>query len=270
MDSNFIKIAFYTSLPGWDSDTQWGKLNDLFKSYASLALKTGCKGLAIDMEYINDTYYANGVKEIKLMARNRGKNMMDSIVSEFSNIEILILPNGIFHYGELYREMIIGFIQSLKNNGNENGIHLFDEYVYDCYYPETIIQEIDTGFDYWFYILPEDLKEYWNIYCSIAPGAWPVGRESENNYYQDKSQRYSPELFHLQLLTMRKISKKYYWIYGHGAALWCLSKEKLDNYKGLYPPLIPESQIVGTSSNLDTYLNIIKNRNIIRLENLHE
>ena len=49
---NFIKVAFYSHVPLWTDDAAWQKVNENFRQAARFAKQSGCRGIALDIEYV--------------------------------------------------------------------------------------------------------------------------------------------------------------------------------------------------------------------------
>ena len=53
---NFIKVAFYKHVPLWTDDAAWGAIARNFREAARFAKMSGCRGIALDIEYVSEQY----------------------------------------------------------------------------------------------------------------------------------------------------------------------------------------------------------------------
>jgi hypothetical protein len=247
IDSNFITFAYYNRLPDWFDDTAWQAKAGKYEQTALLARDSGCRGVAVDMEYISEQYELNwegnrGHSETSLRAkaRARGFQLAEALLRGFPDLVLLILPEGPMFYGPLCGEMVGGMTEVLAAHDAPGGLHLLTETSYtkaDVRWLLTYPFRVDNAV--WAYLSP-GARRYWQERCTVALGQWPLSADSERRDPQgnlvrwpnDKKPNLSLEEFRQQTAACRMVSKRYHWIYMHGAAWWNLMPEEAAKYPG--------------------------------------
>jgi len=258
---NFIKVAFYDHVPLWTDDSAWEKFNQNFHEAARFAKMSGCKGIALDIEYVSEQYdmdwegydYKN-YDEFQLhhAALKRGKELSSAMLKNYPEMVFLTLPEGITFYGPLAGDFFVGMVQAMADANAPGGIHLLTESTYDMtstlgliHYAQNLEQKIANRLD-------ESSLKYWKDKCSIVLGGWPLGyyrkitdengeflgwsgkEEKFGNKmvgsYADKSSRFPSEEFRNQYAGLLLGSQRYCWIYGHGATWWQFTEEESKKY----------------------------------------
>jgi hypothetical protein len=258
---NFIKIAFYDFIPLWTDTNAWEKFNRNFFEAARFAKMSGCRGIALDIEYMSEQYdmswegydYKNyDESQLHHAARQRGIELIAAMLESYPEMVFLTLPEGITFYGPLAGDFFYGMVTGMAEANAPGGIHLLTESTYDMtstlgliHYAQNLEQKIIHRLD-------EFSLNYWKKKCSLVLGGWPLGfyrkildkngeflgwsgkEEKFDNKivgsYADKSNRFSPEEFRNQYAGLLLGSNKYCWIYGHGATWWQFSKEESEKY----------------------------------------
>ena len=258
---NFIKVAFYSLLPIWTDDTAWGKIASNFYEAARFAKETGCRGVALDIEYVGEQYDLDwegydykGYNQTDLhsAAMKRGRELIHAMLQAYPDMVFLNLPEGISYYGPLATDIFVGMVQAMAESSAPGGLHLLTEQSYDMtstlgliHYAQYIESKVLN-------VLDKATKSYWKQYCSIALGGWPFGYyrkiyDQEGNFlgysgkeetfgdkivgsYADKSNRFSLDEFRNQYAGLLLAGKKYCWIYGHGATWWQYSEDEVKIY----------------------------------------
>jgi len=248
---NFIKVAFYSHVPLWTDDAAWEKFDENFRQAARFARMTGCKGIALDIEYVGEQYdldwreydYKGYTKdELRSAAVKRGRELVKAMLQSYPDMVFLTLPEGINYYGPLATDLFVGMVRGMAESDAPGGVHLLTERSYKTvntlsliHYTQSLDSRILDNLD-------ESTARYWKEKCSIILGGWPLGyyRDilDENGErigysgkvekfgdkivgsYADKSSNYSPEDFRNQYAGMLLAGKRYCWIYGHGATWW--------------------------------------------------
>lgn len=260
---NFIKVAFYSHVPLWTDDAAWEKCNRNFRAAARFARMTGCRGIALDIEYVGEQYdldwegysYEGYTKvQLREAAIKRGRDVVRAMLESYPEMVFLTLPEGIRYYGPLATDLFVGMVQGMVESDAPGGLHLLTEHSYKMvstlgliHYVHSLETEILNNLD-------ESTAEYWRKKCSISLGGWPLGYyrdildEDGNRLgysgrvekfgdelvgsYADKSSNYPPEDFRNQYAGLLLGSKKYCWIYGHGATWWHFTQADVARYGG--------------------------------------
>jgi len=282
---NFIKIAFYSHVPLWMDDAAWEKFNENFRQAARFAKMTGCKGIALDIEYVGEQYgldwegydYKGYTKdELRTAAVKRGRELVKAMLQSYPDMVFLTLPEGINYYGPLATDLFIGMVQGMAESEAPGGIHLLTEHSYKMvntlgliHYTQSLNSKILDNLD-------ESMARYWKEKCSIVLGGWPLGyyRDilDENGQrigysgkvekfgdkivgsYADKSSNYSPEDFRNQYAGMLLAGKRYCWIYGHGATWWHFTGADVAKYGNVGNSSLPVDE------RLDDFKSVLREK----------
>ncbi|MBL7087027.1 MAG: hypothetical protein ISS28_08055 [Candidatus Cloacimonetes bacterium] len=280
VSDNYIKVAFYTNLPELSDTIGWEIFLNNFADCAIFAKETGCRGIAIDTEYIN-MQYALAYSQLQLkQVENYGKKLVKIMNKNFPRISIIILPNGFWGYGEYWQRFLSGIISGMRECKNKSGIILFEEKTYWVFNADAVDNIRKVTEIFLKNLLSKEDFAYWKEYCHWAPGLWPLGyyrpiynknnerigytgkyHKFENRIvgsYADKSERYPKEIF-AELVSKVSCKYEYFWIYGHGSALWQLTDDEIKKYKASAHQLRnPESQKLKSVCNINEYLEILK------------
>jgi hypothetical protein len=285
IEDNFIKIAFYDNIPFWLDDSAWHKFNQNFKAAARFAKMSRCKGIALDIEYINEqyeldwegyTYKGYTEKDLQKAAIRRGSDLLKTILSEYPEIVFLTLPEGITFYGPLAKDFFVGMVQGMAEKNAPGGLHLLTEKSYDMTSTLGLIHyvyELETTI---LSVLDHSCRNYWKEKCSIALGGWPLGFyrkiSNENGQflgysgreeifgnkivgsYADKSNRFSVEEFRQQYAGLLLGSKLYCWIYGHGATWWQFTENETKRFGKISNSDLP------VDKNLDKFKQVVQEK----------
>lgn len=258
---NFIKVAFYSHVPLWTDDDAWEKCNQNFREAARFARMTGCQGIALDIEYVGEQYDLDwegyDIKgyteaELRKAAVRRGRDIVRAMLESYPDMVFLTLPEGIRYYGPLATDLFVGMVQGMAEADAPGGLHLLTEHSYKMVSTLGLIHYVYSLETNILNHLDESAARYWRRKCSISLGGWPLGyyrdildesgkrigysgrvEEFGNEIvgsYADKSSNYSPEDFRNQYAGMLLGSKKYCWIYGHGATWWHFTQGDVARY----------------------------------------
>jgi hypothetical protein len=317
---NFIKVAFYKHVPLWTDVSAWQKVNENFRQAARFARLSGCRGIALDIEYVGEQYdldfegydYKGYTKDdLRAAAVKRGRDITQAMLQSYPDMVFLTLPEGIYFYGPLATDLLIGMVQGMAESRAPGGLHLLTERSYQMVSTIGLIHYVHGLESDILKNLDPPTARYWRDKCSISLGGWPLGYYREIldesgqrlgysgrvekfgnkivGSYADKTQNYPPEDFRNQYAGMLLTSKRYCWIYGHGATWWQFTDadvakygrvgnstlpvdERLDDFKAvLKEKWIPSGQLLEIGQNVRLRktgdflktLNFVKNFQII-------
>jgi len=247
IDSNFITLAYYHHLPDWFDDTAWRAKAAKYEQTALFARASGCRGVAVDMEYVAEQYeldwqgnQGHSETSLRAKARQRGCWLAQALLRGFPRMDLLVLPEGPMYYGPLCGEMVGGMVDALAARDAPGGLHLLAEASYtQTSLPWLLTHPLRVQNLVWPY-LSAAARRYWRRKCTVALGQWPLSADREQRDQQgtlvrwpnDKQPNLSVEEFRQQTAACRMVSKRYHWIYMHGAAWWSLSPEEAAQYPG--------------------------------------
>jgi hypothetical protein len=194
---NFIKVAFYSHVPLWTDNAAWEKFNENFRQAARFARMTGCRGIALDIEYVSEQYdldwegydYKGYTKdELRTAAVKRGRELTEVMLQSYPDMVFLTLPEGINYYGPLATDLFVGMVQGMAEADAPGGVHLLTEHSYKMvntlgllHYAQSLNSKILDKLDETMVRQahhPERSRrtaKYWRRKCSIALGGWPLG-----------------------------------------------------------------------------------------------
>jgi hypothetical protein len=235
IDSNFIKVALgYREIPQWDDEEAWAQVAKNFGAIAALARRTGLKGLAIDTEnYDTKVWLAEPLRFKRAskdtwhaFVRKRGTQVMQAIISAYPGAETILLQEGAYWWyqrRERSYELWLEFYNGLASARPTGGLVVATESTYSQTSATDIRAKAREIRDSMSQHVQD--RNYWNEYGSVAIGVWPLGKS-----YDDKSARYSVADFMQQFNAAAELSKRYVWIYGHGAAWWQVTEDEIKRY----------------------------------------
>jgi len=263
IDSNFITFAYYQHLPDWFDDTAWQAKAAKYEQTALFARDSGCRGVAVDMEYVAEQYEpdwegppgqgnrGHSEASLRAKARARGFQLAEALLRGFPRMVLLVLPEGPIFYGPLCGEMIGGMVEALAAHDAPGGLHLLTEASYtqaDVRWLLTYPIRVENAL--WPY-LSLRARRYWRAKCALALGQWPLSadhevRDEQGNLVRwpnDKKPNLTVEEFRQQTAACRMVSGRYHWVYMHGAAWWNLTAEEAAKYPGSGDSVAPVANI---------------------------
>jgi hypothetical protein len=295
IDSNFVKVGLYKTLPDPFDDVAWKKITENFRQGARFAKLSGCVGISLDTEYVSKQYqptwpgYAKNphpLPELKAKFKQRWNDITAAMLQEYPDMVLTILPEGIVHYGELYQDLMVGIISAMAKTQAPGGVHVMTESSYHMIsisalgnYAKNVQQQMQDA-------LPADLLPYWKKHCSVALGAWPLGyyraimkdgkqigwSGREETFgdkivgsYADKSAWYTPEVFKTQMTGINTFSPRYDWIYAHGDVFWQWTEAQKKHYEGMTNNRI-FNVLLPTVPNLDAYFDVLAHPQLAEVE----
>lgn len=282
---NFIKVAFYSHVPLWTDEASWKKVNENFSEAARFAKMAGCRGIALDIEYVGEQYdldwegydYKGYTQtELREAAVKRGHDLVQAIHKSYPDIVFLTLPEGIYYYGPLATDLFKGMVQGMAEVDAPGGVHLLTEHTYHTVDTLGLIHYVHRLESKIMSILDESTANYWRKRCSISLGGWPLGYyreilDKDGNRlgysgrvetfgdkivgsYADKSSYFSPEDFRNQYAGLLLGSEKYCWIYGHGATWWHFTEDDVARYGNVSNSTLPVDR------QLDAYKAVVREK----------
>lgn len=285
IDSNVLKVALYKELPDWSDDAAWSQITTNFREGARFARQSGCIGIAIDGEYVKrqyepdwSGYRGRPVGQLKAQVRARWQQVVGAMLDADPDLVLLVLPEGVRTYGELYNEVLTGMASAMSERNAPGGMHLFLEGTYHLTEPFRVANYAMTTNETVKEILPKAVRDYWSRRCTVAPGAWPLGyyraiKNAKGDFvgwsgkqnvfgdqvvgsYADKSEWYPPQTFAEQMAALNTFSPRYNWIYSHGAVFWQWTEEQRARYeRGVHQT--KSNPTLPTVANVDAFLSII-------------
>ncbi len=136
---NFIKVAFYSHVPLWTDDAAWQKVNENFRQAALFAKLSGCRGIALDIEYVGEQYdldfegydYKDYTEaDLRIAAVKRGRDLTRAMLQSYPDMVFLKLPEGIYFYGPLATDLLVGMVSGMAEANAPGGLHLLTERSY--------------------------------------------------------------------------------------------------------------------------------------------
>ena len=282
---NFIKVAFYSHVPLWTDDAAWQKVNENFRQAALFAKLSGCRGIALDIEYVGEQYdldfegydYKDYTEaDLRIAAVKRGRDLTRAMLQSYPDMVFLKLPEGIYFYGPLATDLLVGMVSGMAEANAPGGLHLLTERSYKMVSTIGLIHYVHGLESDILKNLDRPTARYWRKNCSISLGGWPLGyyreiRDESGNRlgysgrveifgdkivgsYADKTSNYPPEDFRSQYAGMLLTSKRYCWIYGHGATWWHFTDADVAKYGSVSNSALPVDE------RLDDYKAVLKEK----------
>ncbi|MBI3119577.1 MAG: DUF1080 domain-containing protein [Candidatus Hydrogenedentes bacterium] len=252
----YLKIAFDRTLD-WSNDLQFQALYQNFRQFALFAQRTGCTGIALDIEYIGDQYsydwpgytYAN-YKRADLAARVRDRmgKAIRFMYAEWPEMVLLTFPEEGFSLGTIIHA---AWIEEAARLNAPGGVHYCLEHTYrnaNIRYVYAHAWGINQLFQR---ILSEPAKAYWKEHCTIAAGVWPLGFNYQDVHDAGMTQEQFQQAFAASLM----VSPRYNWVYSHNSREQLLGRN-LGAHEGEeaflnYINVVPRREIITSQPYLD-------------------
>ncbi len=297
---NSIKTALRHPLPDWFDDEGWGTLLENYRQLAVFARDAGFAGVTLDIEYINQTYelgyeawqqpgYPRA--QMREKARERGYQMLATMLDEFPDMIHWHLPQTTLVYGPLATDLVVGMISAMAERDSPGGFHMCTEGTYLETDPRSVVDHCRMVEQSVVRALEEHTDtqtlDYWRERCTINPGLWPLGvsrtiydaagvKLGHGGSYEkssdrlvgsraDKSDNYSVAEFRGQYGAARMVSRRYIWIYGHNSVFWRMTPEELARYEGSQ-----ERDALPLDDEVEGYMDVIRADRIIDDDALRE
>ncbi len=282
---NFIKIAFYKHVPLWTDNAAWEGIIKNFAEAARFAKLSGCKGISLDIEYVNEQYQFNwqgydykgySQQDLITAANKRGYEMVNAMLKEYPDMVYLTLPESITFYGPIAKALFTGWLEAMAEQQAPGGLFVLTELSYDMVSTFGLLHyafELESKI---LDAISPKAQDYWMKTCGVSLAGWPLGYyreivdkdgeflgwsgkketfgDSLVGSYADKSSRFSVEDFKNQYAGILLGSKKYCWIYGHGATWWQFDQADVEKYGKVGNSVLP------LDPQFDQYLNVVKEK----------
>ncbi len=211
---NFLKVAFAKPFD-WFDDAAWPDINNHFQKFAIFARDTGCKGVALDIEYIGQQYafdwigydYKNYTRaDLIQKIRERATGIMKVMYDEFPNMEFLVLPEGGFTLGAHIQS---AWIEEAARRDAPGGVHFCMENTYFAPNLGRVLAYGGAVNRLFRGQLSTKALDYWQARCTLAAGVWPMGYDIQPNHDTSQTRQELRENWAGSLM----ISRRYNWIY---------------------------------------------------------
>jgi hypothetical protein len=246
INSNLVLLRLgRAKLPEWDDSEAWSDVIDKIALIGRFAAESGCGGIAIDTEPLENPLWTDTTQAAGIKARSR--ELFSRIEEEAPGIMILIMPAA--HYALESHPAYPAweyFWKGLVSAQPSGQIVLAAEQTYSVTNPAGI-EQIYAALEQWMIAHTPD-RDFWYNRCVIALGAWPLGVD-----YKDKGARYPVEAFRKQLDTFRRLCPDYIWIYGHGSSWWQAERNSLPS-----DAWSPDAQVLPTTPDVDDYYRVLR------------
>ena len=297
LTDNALKIALETPLPDPFDDEGYRRLTENLRQAARFAREAGLGMIALDTkpalrqwDYDWPGYDLKQHARAALAAqvRERWRVVGEMMARSHPQADLALTPEGMVYYGPLWMEMLGGLLEGLADGGGEGRVHVLCQGTFLVRRPEEIRDHALTVRATAEGRLTGRAREQWRARGGVALGAWPLGyyralkgpggktrgwSGSEETFgdkavgaFADKSARYSPEEFRLQLAALRAFSDGYVWVYGHGSSWWKVTAEQADRHAKRIEPFPRGNYLVATVPEIDAYYRVAAERRIVILK----
>jgi len=214
----FLTMAFSHSFD-WFDDLAWQKIENNFYQFAAFAKTAGCKGVAIDIEYIGEQYnyswhgydfssYSRA--DLVGQIRKRARQVARAVFDAFPEALLLTFPEQGYNLGTWLH---VEWIEEAARRKAPGGVHFCLEYTYrrpnirylfaHAWQNNLVLQSL----------LSNSGKAYWKKRCSIAEGLWPFGVDPDDGHGVAPT----PDEYRQAVAASLMVSARYNWVYSHDA-----------------------------------------------------
>lgn len=225
----FLSVS-YSHYFEWFNELAWPHIENKFRQFAVFARESGCKGLAIDVEYIwpqyhfhwdGYTYEGYTREDLVRMIRQRMTGVARVLYKTFPDMVLLTLPEQSFSLGN---HIQTAWIEEAAARRAPGGVHICTEYTYRRPNLRYMLGHTWMVNTLMHRLLSPIAHEYWRKNCSIAEGLWPFGIDPEDFHgaaptLDEFRQGYAASLMG---------SSRYNWIYSHNLRPFMLGRETQD------------------------------------------
>ena len=245
----FLTMAFSHTFD-WFDDIAWQKIEDNFRQFARFARASGCRGLAVDIEYVwpqyhfvweGYTYDGYTRRDLVAKVRQRAAQMARAMYDAFPDAPLLTFPESGMAFGLWIQS---AWIEEAARRDAPGGVHLCTEYTYRRPNLRYMLGHAWMNSALLHRVLSPRAWAYWRSRCSIAEGLWPFGEDSEDYHGVPPSVDEFRQAFAASLM----VGSRYNWIYTHDARPAMLGRK---------PYATP---IAG---GMDAYMRVIADRQVV-------
>ena len=245
----FLKIAFDHHFE-WFNDLAWQEAYHNFQQFAIFARETGCTGMALDIEYVDQQYdfdwegydYSRCTREeLVAKVRERMTHVLEVLYDEFPDMIFITFPEQGLCLGAHIHAC---WIEEAARRNAPGGIHYCTERTYRAPNIRYMFGHAWADLEVFQRLLSKRARRYWTEHCTIAAGVWPFGFDHQSVYEPGVSL----DAFRQGYAASLMMSPRYNWIYSHNCREQLIGRE-LDKHTG--------------EPSLQGYLDVIAKREIV-------
>ena len=298
VSENFMVVPFSKPLPEWGDDEAWAQVVENFRQGARFARMAGFRGLALDDEYIEETFGLDqemydpwSDEYLRTAARKRGRELQAAMLAEYPDMVTLHLPESYSIMGELAKDLFLGCMDVLAEADAPGGMHVLPEWSYfqtDPWWIALYGYGLDRIYADDLAGMDAKLGDYWARRCGICLGQCPLGylrfirdetgkrlgyggREEVfgNRILQageDKSGNYSADVFRATNAACRMVSRQYVWVFEPGPVWWRMTDDERVEFGG------PSAATLPLTGDFDEYVSVLTAPSVVaeeRYEAMH-
>lgn len=176
----YLKLVYANPLE-WFNEAAWQHIYHNFRQFAIFARDTGCKGVAVDIEYVGQQYafdwegydYAGYTrKDLVRTIRERSTEILRAMYAEYPDMVYPILPEESFTLGT---HIETAWVEEAARQQAPGGVHLFMESTYTAKDIRRALGCAAADVQLFERLLSPKALTYWKSHCSLASGVWPTG-----------------------------------------------------------------------------------------------
>jgi hypothetical protein len=245
----FLTTAF-SHLFDWFDDVAWQHIEHRFRQMALFGRASGCTGLAIDIEYINQqyhfvwdgyTYDTYNRRELVDTIRARMTRVAAAMYDAWPEMVLLTLPE---HFTDLGGHIQRAWIEEAARRNAPGGFHVCTEYSYRRPNLRFMLGHAWMIHDLYRRTLSPSARRYWRANGSVAEGIWVFGDDPDDFHGAAPTASEFRQAFAASLMA----GARYNWIYSHNVRPFFLGRESDQGQ----PP-----------ADLQAYRDAIANRDIV-------
>ncbi|HOZ47995.1 MAG TPA: hypothetical protein PLO37_22110 [Candidatus Hydrogenedentes bacterium] len=245
----FLKVSFDHTFE-WFNDIAWQQAYHNFRQFAIFARESGCTGMALDIEYIDEqyaftwegyTYDGYTRQDLVKKVGERMTRVMAILYDEFPDMVFLTFPECGFSLGQIIH---LAWIEEAARRHAPGGIHYCTEHTYRNPNARDMFAYTAACHGLFHRFLSRRAWKYWMEKCSISAGIWPFGF----NYQEVCDPGMSLEELRQGFAASLMVSSRYNWVYSHNCREQLIGRG-LDKYEG--------------EEDLQAYLDVIRDKAMI-------
>ena len=210
----FLKVAFDHPFE-WFNDVAWQRIENNFRQLAIFSRDSGCTGLTLDIEYINEQYsfdwegydYIGYTREdLVRKVRARMTDVIAACYDEWPEMVLLTFPEcGLSLGGHIHA----AWLEEAARRDAPGGIHYCTESTYICPNIRYVFAYAWRAHALFNRFLSKQAWDYWTNRCSVCLGVWPIGSDE----YKGPTPQLSQDEFRQNLAGSLMASARYNWLY---------------------------------------------------------